>query len=63
MFILYKTKNKQMVRNTITKSIRKILSTPKEVDNVLDLGLLGVKKDGAEQISSIPIKRKKGIKI
>ena len=33
--------------------------TPKEVVNVFDLGYLGVKKDFSEQLSSIPIRKKK----
>ncbi len=33
--------------------------TPKKVDNVLDLGFLGIEKDYPEQKSVIPIKKKR----
>jgi hypothetical protein len=33
--------------------------TPKEVENVFDLGYLGVEKDFPKQLSSLPIKKKK----
>ncbi len=33
--------------------------TPKEVENILDLGFLGVEKDYSEQKSALPIKKTK----
>lgn len=37
--------------------------TPKEVVNVFDLGYLGIEKDFPEQLSSIPIRKKKNVEI
>ncbi len=57
---LYKTKYKQKGKRhdyKIYKKNRPI--TPKKVDNVLDLGFLGIEKDYPEQISSLPIKKKR----
>lgn len=34
--------------------------TPKDVESIVDLGFLGVEKDYPEQISSLPIEKKKG---
>ena len=38
---------------------RIILSLPEDVLNVFDLGYLGVEKDFPEQMSSIPIRKKR----
>ncbi len=59
--ILYKIKHKQIGKRhdyKIYKMNHPV--TPKEVENVLDLGFLGVEKDYPEQISSLPIKKKRG---
>ncbi len=37
--------------------------TPKEVVNVFDLGYLGIEKDFPEQLSSIPIRKKKNVEL
>ena len=37
--------------------------TPKEVVNIFDLGYLGVEKDFSEQLSSIPIRKKKNVEL
>ncbi len=59
--ILYKTKYKQMGKRYNYKIYKKNHPiAPKKVENVLDLGFLGVEKDYPEQISSLPIKKKKG---
>ena len=38
---------------------RIILSLPKQVVNVIDLGYLGVEKDFPEQLSALPYKKKR----
>jgi hypothetical protein len=60
--ILYKTKHKQVGRRHDYRIYKKNHpDTPKDVENIFDLGFLGVEKDyPAEQISSLPIKKKKG---
>ncbi len=46
--------------NMIMMSIKRIiLSLPKEVVTVVDLGYLGVEKDFPEQLSALPFKRKR----
>ncbi len=58
--ILYKTKNKQVGRKPDYNYKKNHPVTPKEVENILDLGFLGVKeKDYPEQISSLSIKKNK----
>src|SRR3954463_2218256 len=37
--------------------------TPKEVVNVFDLGYLGIEKDFPDQLSSLPNRKKKGMKL
>ena len=57
--ILYKT-SYEAGRNhdyRIYKSNRPV--TPKDVENVFDLGFLGVEKDFPEQTSSLPFKKKR----
>ena len=44
---------------TITSIKRIILSLPKQVVSVFDLGYLGVGKDFPEQISSLPNRKKR----
>jgi hypothetical protein len=59
--ILYKTKHKQVGRRHDYKIYNKNRpDTPKDVESIVDLGFLGVEKDYPEQISSLPIKKKKG---
>jgi hypothetical protein len=59
--ILYKTKHKQVGRRHDYKIYKKNHpDTPKDVESILDLGFLGVEKEYPEQISSLPIKKKKG---
>jgi hypothetical protein len=60
--ILYKTKHKQVVGRRHDYKIYKKNHpvTPKDVEIILDLGFLRVEKDYPEQISSLPIKKKKG---
>jgi hypothetical protein len=59
--ILYKTKHKQVGRRHDYKIYKKNHpDTPKDVESIVDLGFLGVEKDYPEQISSLPIKKKKG---
>ncbi len=59
--ILYKIKHKQIGKRhdyKIYKMNHPV--TPKEVENVLDLGFLGAEeKDYPRQISSLPIKRRR----
>ncbi len=58
--ILYKTKNKEMGKKHYYKIYKKNPPvTPKNVENVLDLGFLGVEKDFPEQRSVLPVKKKK----
>ena len=58
--ILYKTKHKQVGRRHDYKIYKKNHpDTPKDVQSILDLGFLGVEKDYPEQISSLPIKKKR----
>ncbi len=58
--ILYKTKHKQIGRRHDYKIYKKNHPvTPKEVENVLDLGFVGVEKDYPKQKSALPIKNKK----
>ncbi len=59
--ILYKTKHKQLEKRHDYKVYKKNYPvTPKEMESILDLGFLGVEeKDYPEQISSLPIKKKK----
>jgi hypothetical protein len=59
--IFYKTKHKQKGKKHDFRIYKKNHPvTPKEVENIFDLGFLGVEKDyPAEQISSIPIKKKR----
>jgi hypothetical protein len=59
--ILYKTKHKQVGRRHDYRIYKKNHpDTPKEVENIFDLGFLGVGKDyPAEQKSALPIKKKK----
>ncbi len=62
--MLYKAKHKQVGRKHDYKVYKNNhLVTPKEMENTFDLGFLGVEKDYPEQISSLSIKKKKGIKI
>ena len=57
--ILYKTKHKQVGRRHDYRIYKKNYpDIPKEVENIFDLGFLGVEKDYPEQISSLPIKKK-----
>jgi hypothetical protein len=59
--ILYKTKHKQVGRRHDYKIYKENRpDTPKDVESIVDLGFLGVEKDYPEQISSLPIKKKKG---
>ncbi len=59
--ILYKTKHKQLGKRYDYRIYKKNHPvTPKEVENVLDLGFPGVEKDPPEHISSLPVKKKKG---
>jgi hypothetical protein len=59
--ILYKTKHKQVGRRHDYKIYKENRpETPKDVESIVDLGFLGVEKDYPEQISSLPIKKKKG---
>ena len=44
---------------TMTFIKRIILSLPKEVVNVFDLGYLGIEKDFPEQLSSLPYRKKR----
>ncbi len=59
--ILYKTKHKQVGKRHDYKVYKKNYpAAPKDVESILDLGVLGVEeKDYSEQISSLPIKKKK----
>ncbi len=58
--LIYKTKHKQVGRKHDYNIYKKNHpDTPKEVDNVLDLGFLGVEKDYPEQRSVLPIKKKR----
>ncbi len=60
--IFYKTKHRQIGKKHDYKIYKKKNHpvTPKEVESILDLGFLGVEeKDYPEQISSLPIKKKK----
>ena len=58
--ILYKTRHKQVGRRHDYRIYKKNYpDIPKEVENIFDLGFLGVEKDYPEQISSLPIKKKK----
>jgi hypothetical protein len=59
--IFYKTKHKQKGKKHDFRIYKKNHPvTPKEVENIFDLGFLGVEKDyPAEQISSLPIKKKR----
>ncbi len=58
--VLYKTKHKQVGKRHDYKICKKNHpDTPKEVENVLDLGFLGVRKDYPDQKSALPIKKKK----
>jgi hypothetical protein len=59
--ILYKTKHKQKGKKHDYRIYKKNHpDTPKEVENIFDLGFLGVEKDyPAEQKSALPIKKKK----
>ncbi len=58
--ILYKTRHKQVGGRKHDYKIYKKNHhvTPKEVENILDPGFLGVEKDHHEQISSLSIKKK-----
>ncbi len=58
--VIYKTRHKQSGRKhdyRIYKNNHPV--TPKDVENIFDLGFLGVEKDYPEQISSLPIKKKR----
>jgi hypothetical protein len=59
--IFYKTKHKQKGKKHDFRIYKKNHPvTPKEVENIFDLRFLGVEKDyPAEQISSLPIKKKR----
>jgi hypothetical protein len=59
--IFYKTKHKQKGKKHDYRIYKKNHPvTPKEIENIFDLGFLGVEKDyPAEQISSLPIKKKR----
>ncbi len=58
--ILYKTKHKQIGGKYDYKIYKKNHPViPKEVENVLDLGFLGVRKNHPDQKSALPIKKKK----
>ncbi len=59
--IVYKSKHRQIGKKhdyKIYKTNHPV--TPKDVENMFDLGFLGVEKDYPEQISSLPIKKRKG---
>jgi hypothetical protein len=59
--ILYKPKHKQVGRRHDYRIYKKNHpDIPKDVENIFDLGFLGVEKEYPEQISSLPIKKKKG---
>ncbi len=60
MIIFYKTKHKQKGKKHDYRIYKKNHPvTPKEVENIFILGFLGIEKDYLEQISSLPIKKKK----
>ncbi len=58
--IFYKTKHNQKGKKHDYRIYKKNHPvTPKEVENIFYLGFLGVEKDYPEQISSLPIKKKR----
>ncbi len=58
-FIIHKTRYKKGRRHDYDVYKENHISTPKDVLNVFDLGYLGVEKDFPEQMSSIPIRKKR----
>ncbi len=58
-FIIHKTRYKKGRRHDYDVYKENHISTPKDVLNGFDLGYLGVEKDFPEQMSSIPIRKKR----
>ncbi len=62
-FIIHKTRYKNGRRHNYDIYKENHSSNPKKVVNVFDLGYLGVETDFLEQLSSIPIRKKRNLEL
>ena len=61
--IIHKTANKKGCRHDYDIYKKNHPLTPKQVVNVVDLGYLGIEKDFPQQLSSIPHRKKRNMRL